>query len=78
MKLVAKNDNGDSCLSNIWVSCKLYLQVEIVSSTSKQITVEVKVENKTCIITKVYVGIEHVRKRKLWRNLLDIFDPDLV
>lgn len=77
LKFLAANDRGDSPLSSLWVCFKTILQT-LVSSTLQPLTVGVTIDAKVCRISGICVSTAHVRRRRLWSDLFDIYVPDLV
>lgn len=71
LKFIAVNEKGELGLSKIWVCVKPDLQAIVFSSSTQQITMEILADNKVCRITGVYSSTGHIRRRKLWRDILE-------
>ena len=71
LTLVAVNDRGSS-LPNILVLCNNLLDPRVICNSSQQISVQIELDNVTCLLTFVYAFTNPYTRRQLWQTLSDL------
>lgn len=76
LKFLAMNDRP-SAAPNLWICCKEGMDLNIISRSAQQTTLEASFNDKICRITGVYASTRYVIRRRLWRDIWNIYDDNI-
>lgn len=73
LNFMIANDMGNS-IPNLWLCCEEGIYIKVISCIVQQITVEATFNLKMCRIIWVYVSTRYVRRRRLYVDILHIYN----
>ncbi|CAL0324296.1 unnamed protein product [Lupinus luteus] len=71
LKLFICNDR-DSLIPNIWGICSSDLNPTVLATSSQQVSISLKFDNKQVFVCAVYAHTQFVRRRAIWCDILNL------